>query len=141
MDLTQVKPQIDVLRAEGALPVFTIQYWEFYTYEPTFQQAAEFREAADLGAAIVSGSQAHHPQGFDFHNGAVIHWGLGNLFFDQSSTIGQRQGILDRYVIYDNRVLSLEVLTFIREHYAQPRPLTPAERADMLFALFTASGW
>ena len=141
VDFTQVKPQIDELRAQGALPVLTIQYWEFYTYEPTIQQAAEFREAAELGAAIVSGSQAHHPQSFDFHAGAVIHHGLGNLFFDQSATTGQRQGMLDRYVIYNNRVLSLEVLTFIREPYAQPRPLTPAERADLLSALFAASGW
>ena len=141
MDFTQVQPQIDELRAEGALPVFTIQYWEFYTYEPSYQQAAEFREAAELGAAIVSGSQAHHPQGFDFHNGAVIHWGLGNLFFDQSATTGQRQGMLDRYVIYKNRVLSLELMTFIRENYAQPRPLTQEERAGLLAALFAASGW
>jgi poly-gamma-glutamate synthesis protein (capsule biosynthesis protein) len=49
--------------------------------------------------------------------------------------------VLDRYVIYDHRVLSLEVLTFVRENYAQPRPLTPAERANMLAALFAASGW
>jgi len=141
IDFAKVKPQIDELRAQGALPVLTIQYWEFYTYEPTYQQALEFRQAAELGAAIVSGSQAHHPQGFDFASGAVIHWGLGNLFFDQSATAGQRQGLLDRYVIYDNRVFSLEVLTFIREHYAQPRPLTPAERASLLSALFAASGW
>jgi poly-gamma-glutamate synthesis protein (capsule biosynthesis protein) len=141
MDFPRVTTQLSDLRAQGALPVFTIQYWEFYTYEPTYQQAQEFREAAELGAAIVSGSQAHHPQGYDFHAGAVIHWGLGNLFFDQSATTGQRQGMLDRYVIYDNRVLSLEVLTFIREHYAQPRPLTAAERAALLSALFAASGW
>ncbi len=141
IDFTRVKQQIDELLVQGVLPVLTIQYWEFYTYEPSYQQAAEFRQAAELGAAIVSGSQAHHPQSFDFHAGAVIHHGLGNLFFDQSATAGQRQGLLDRYVIYDNRVLSLEVLTFIREHYAQPRPLAPAERADLLLALFTASGW
>ena len=141
MDFSRVQPQIDELRAEGALPVLTIQYWEFYTYEPTFQQAQEFRKAAELGAAIVSGSQAHHPQGFDFHSGAVIHWGVGNLFFDQSATAGQRLGLIDRYVIYDNRVLSLELLAFIRENYAQPRPLEPAERADFLSALFAASGW
>jgi len=141
MDFTRVQSQIEALRAQGALPVFTIQYWEFYTYEPTYQQAAEFRRAAELGAAIVSGSQAHHPQGFDFHSGAVIHWGLGNLFFDQSATAGQRQGLLDRYVIYNNRVLNLELLTFIREHYAQPRPLAPEERAGLLAALFAASGW
>ena len=141
MDFGKVKPQIDELRAEGALPVFTIQYWEFYTYAPSYQQVQEFRDAAELGAAIVSGSQAHHPQGFDFDNGAVIHWGLGNLFFDQSATLGERQGLIDRYVIYENRVLNLELLTFVREDYAQPRPLTPAERADLLVALFMASGW
>lgn len=141
MDLEPVEQQIDELRAQNALAVYTIQYWEFYTYEPTFQQEDEFREVAELGAAIVSGSQAHHPQGYDFDAGAVIHWGLGNLFFDQSATTGQRQGMLDRYVIYGNRVLSLEVLTFIRENYAQPRPLRAEERVGLLSALFDASGW
>jgi poly-gamma-glutamate synthesis protein (capsule biosynthesis protein) len=141
MDFTQVVTQINELRAEGALPVFTIQYWEFYTYEPSYQQAEEFRAAADLGVAIVSGSQAHHPQGFDFHNGAVIHWGVGNLFFDQWATFGERTGLLDRYVIYNNRVLSLELLAFTREDYAQPRPLTAEERAALLQSLFAASGW
>jgi poly-gamma-glutamate synthesis protein (capsule biosynthesis protein) len=141
MDFNKVKPQIDQLRAEGALPVFTIQYWEFYTYEPSFQQVGEFKQAAELGAAIVSGSQAHQPQGFAFHNGAVIAYGVGNLFFDQSATLAQRQGMLHRYVIYQNRVLSLEVLSFVREDYAQPRPQTAAERAEFLSTLFTASGW
>lgn len=143
MDFGKVKPQIDELRAEGALPVFTIQYWEFDSYFGSFQQDAEFRQAAELGAAIVSGSQAHHVQGFDFHNGAVIAWGPGNLFFDQTQLTAMRQGMIHRYVIYDNRVLSLEILTFVRDldNYAQPRPLTPDERADLLATLFQASGW
>ena len=143
MDFGKVQPQIDALRAEGALPVFTIQYWEFDSFSGSLQQAAEFRKAAELGAAIVSGSQAHHVQGFDFRNGAVIAWGPGNLFFDQTQLTAMREGMIDRYIIYHNRVLSLEILTFIRDldNYAQPRPMPPSERANLLQTLFTASGW
>jgi poly-gamma-glutamate capsule biosynthesis protein CapA/YwtB (metallophosphatase superfamily) len=38
---------------------------------------------------IVSGSQAHQPHGFEFYNGSLIHYGLGNLFFDQYNEVSR----------------------------------------------------
>jgi hypothetical protein len=48
----QVKPQIDELRAQARCQSLTINTG-VYTYEPTYQQALEFRQAAERGAAIV----------------------------------------------------------------------------------------
>jgi len=90
---------------------------------------------------IVSGSQAHQPQSFEFRNGAFIHYGLGNLFFDQMASAAVRQEFLDRHVIYDGRYISTELLTTFLEDFAQPRPMTADERAAFLAALFSASGW
>jgi len=95
----------------------------------------------DAGAVIVSGSQAHHPQGFEFYKGAFIHYGLGNLFFDQMWSTGTRQEIVDRHVIYQGRHISTELHTYLLEDYAQPRPMTPEERRELLKAVFKASGW
>jgi len=133
--------QIRHMREEGVIPIVTLQYWEFYQYEPTQQQQAEFRALAEAGAAIVQGSQAHQPQGFDFHGGAFIHYGLGNLFFDQMWSLETRQEFVDRHVFYDGRHISTEVLTAILEDYARPRPMTPEERQELLRAAFSASGW
>jgi hypothetical protein len=137
----QLGPQIEQLREQGVIPIVTLQYLETYSYEPTGQQRIDFRALAEAGAVIVSGSQAHQPQGFDFMDSSFIHYGLGNLFFDQMQSLETRQEFLDRHVFYDGRHISTEVRTAILEDYARPRPMTPEEREALLQATFAASGW
>ena len=96
---------------------------------------------AEAGAVVVSGSQAHHPMTFELYQGALIHYGLGNFIFDQMYELGTRQEILDRHVFYDGRYLGVEVLTAMLEDYSRPRPMTDAERQDLLRRIFADSGW
>jgi poly-gamma-glutamate synthesis protein (capsule biosynthesis protein) len=121
--------------------VFTFQYLEVDQYKPTAQQRADFRSMVDAGADIVSGSQAHQPQAYEFYHGGLIHYGLGNLFFDQMQALGYRQEMADRHIIYDGRHIATEVLTFMLEDYCQPRPMTSEERNELLKVIFKASGW
>lgn len=140
-DAASFQAQISALRDEGRVVIATQQYQELYNYAPSAQQQADFRALATAGAAAVSGSQGHHVQGFDFHDGAFIHYGLGNLFFDQMDLMGTRQTTVDTYTIYENRLLNVQVWTGLIENYARPRLMTAAERRDLLQTLFTASGW
>ena len=140
-----MQTELKKLQAFGAVPIATLQYWETplgdYSYDTAPIQMADFRRLVDAGAAIVSGSQAHQPQGFDLYRGQFIHYGLGNLFFDQIQSLGLRQMFVDRYVIYKGHVLSVELLTGIRDDQAQPRPMTEPERRAFLQTIFKASGW
>lgn len=140
-DYPALYAQIEQLRQQGYVVIATLQYLEFYQYPPTPQQEADFQALAQAGAAAVSGSQGHHAQGFGFYEGAFIHYGLGNLFFDQMDALGTRQTFIDSYVIYDGRLLSVELWTGLIENYARPRPMTPDERANLLLSVFQASGW
>ncbi|MHB1296828.1 MAG: CapA family protein [Anaerolineae bacterium] len=133
--------QLSALSQEVDVPIATWQYWEFYEYAPTPQQQEDFRGMVDAGARIVSGSQSHHPQAIEFYNDGFIHYGLGNLFFDQMWSEGTRQEMVDRHVIYDGKHISTELLTYMLENFAQPRPMTTAERNQLLTSVFTASGW
>jgi poly-gamma-glutamate synthesis protein (capsule biosynthesis protein) len=133
--------QVRDMRERGVIPIVTLQHWEVNQYAPTSRQQADFRAIAGAGAAIVSGSQAHWPQGFDFHAGAFIHYGLGNLFFDQMQRLEYRQEFLDRHVFYAGRHISTELLTAILEDYARPRPMTAEERRVLLASTFAVSGW
>jgi poly-gamma-glutamate synthesis protein (capsule biosynthesis protein) len=101
----------------------------------------DFRLLADAGANAVSGSQGHHAQGFDFYEGAFIHYGLGNLFFDQYQSIGLLQSFSDTYVIYDGRLINVELFTTMIEDYCCPRLMTAEERQQALQSVFQASGW
>jgi len=132
--LGQLKERVDI-------PVITWQYEEIYQYLPTPKQQGDFRAMIDAGAKIVSGSQAHQPQAIEFYNDGFIHYGLGNLFFDQMDELGTRQECVDRHIIYNGRHISTEILTFMLENYAQPRPMTTEERRVLLQSLFNASGW
>jgi hypothetical protein len=131
--------EIELLREEGYLPIFTYQWAEGASVLPA--QMAAFRETIDAGAVIVSGSQAHQPLGFELYQGGFVHYGLGNLFFDQMQSLELRQEFIDRHVFYDGRHISTELLTAILEDYAQPRPMTPDERAPFLAKIFKSSGW
>jgi poly-gamma-glutamate synthesis protein (capsule biosynthesis protein) len=132
---------VRVLRAQGYLPIFTYQWSEAYRALPFPGQIEDFRAAIDAGAVVVSGSQAHTPQAFEFYEGGLIHYGLGNLFFDQMWSAATRQEFLDRHVFYDGRHISTEVLTAMLEEYSRPRPMTAEERSALLESVFAASGW
>ena len=71
----------------------------------------------------------------------MIHYGLGNLFFDQMHTLSYRQEFLDLHVFYGGRHISTELLTALLEDYAQPQPMEDDERAAFLEQIFAASGW
>jgi poly-gamma-glutamate synthesis protein (capsule biosynthesis protein) len=140
-DYAFVVGKIGELAAQGYQVVATLQYLEHYQYDATSFQRADFQRLAEAGAAAVSGSQGHHAQGFDFHAGAFIHYGLGNLIFDQMELLGTRQSFVDVYVFYAGRLLAVELHTYLIEDYARPRPMTAEEREALLAAAFAGSGW
>jgi poly-gamma-glutamate synthesis protein (capsule biosynthesis protein) len=142
-DYAWMLDEIRRLREEGYLPIATFQYFELYIHQPADHQQRNFRAAIDAGAVIVSGSQAHFPQTMEFYNGGFIHFGLGNLFFDQMDipVPGTRREFVDRHYFYDGRHIQTELLTALLEDYARPRPMDPAEREAFLSDIFNAAGW
>ena len=141
-DMDWMAEEIRRLTQEGYLVIATFQHFEYYTYEAQADQQRDFRQMAEAGAVIVSGSQAHQPQGMEFLNGSFIHYGLGNLFFDQYSLcIACRQGLIDHHVFYNGRYISTELLPIQFVDYARSRPMTFEESSDLLQTLFLASGW
>ena len=145
-DFAYLTRKINQLKAQGYVVISTFQWNESYDARPSPQQMDDFRLMADSGASIVSGSQAHYAQMMEFYDEAFIHYGLGNLFFDQMGDQdwmprGIRREFLDRYVIYDGRLISVELITAMLEDYSRPRLMTDGERVGFLQEYFTHSGW
>lgn len=130
------------LKAEGYQVIATFQHQEWYEYPVREQYRGDFLRLAEAGASIVSGSQAHMPHGFEFSGESYIHYGLGNLFFDQYNTIpGTNDAFMDRHVFYDGRYIGTELLTIRFIDYAKPVFMTAEERLALLETVFAASGW
>ena len=134
----RLKEQIGEDSADSIV-ITTLQYTEFYQYGVPWQQQVDFRSYADAGADIVSGSQGHHVQAFELYDESFIHYGPGNLFFDQMNMLGTRQTFIDEYIIYDGRLLGVRLHTFLIEEYARPRVMTAQERASALETVFSVS--
>ncbi len=146
-DYPYIESRIKELKDLGYQVIFTYQYFETYRHSTEAYEERDFHRIADAGAVIVSGSQAHHPMIMEFYKDSFIHYGLGNLFFDQmwvdTVTIphATRKEFIDRYVFYNGKLISSELLTSYLEDYAQPRPMTEEERLDFLKTIFDAAGW
>jgi poly-gamma-glutamate synthesis protein (capsule biosynthesis protein) len=139
-DSDWMKSTIQGLKNQGYLVIFTYQDIEVCTLEPVDTQRGDFFRAAEAGADIVSGSQAHCPQAVTFHGSSFIHYGLGNLFFDQMDPLSQKE-MVDLHYFYNGKYISTQFLTAMLEDSAKPKPMTTSERANLLYSIFAASVW
>ena len=141
-DFDYMTDQISQLREEGYLPIVTFQHLEYYAYKAHPILVEDFHKVSDAGAVIVSGSQAHQPHAIEFNNGALLHYGLGNLFFDQLFEMHETgQAFIDRHVFYDNKYIGTELLTIQFVDLAKSRPMTIEERQILLYNVFKESSY
>jgi len=138
-DLEWMAGEIQRLAEEGILSIVTFQHYELEDFMPINLARQEMQKMAEAGAVVVSGSQAHVPHGFAFVGNNFVHYGLGNLFFDQMWPNHQRE-FLDRHTFYDGKYLGVELLTAKLEDYSQPRLMTVEERTQFLTTYFDVSG-
>ena len=139
-DLDEMVNTIQTLRDEGYLVIFTFQHQEIYRWNPTEEMIADSRRVADAGATIVSGSQAHQPHTLEFYGDSFIHYGLGNLFFDQLGWFeDSNKTFLDRHIFYNGNYLGVELITAQFFNWSTPTLMTPEARAEVLRRLFAES--
>jgi poly-gamma-glutamate capsule biosynthesis protein CapA/YwtB (metallophosphatase superfamily) len=138
-DMKKFEDIVKELKQQGYIVIFTFQYMETYNYFPTDQQVKDFRRISDAGADIVSGSQAHQPQGVEIRDDGFINYGLGNLFFGQASGQAVKQGIIARHIFYNGKYINTVLITTYIEDLSQPRVTAGDERAELLKVIFNES--
>ena len=138
-DFAWLKAAIFNLRQEGYLPIVTLQYQEDYFQEATNTAIRDFRPLAEAGAVIVNGSQSHVAKAMEFYGGAFVHYGLGNLFFDQPEFYITYDSFIQKHFFYQGRHLNTQLLTITVEETAKPRFMTIEEREGFLSEIFGLS--
>lgn len=120
-DLGWIADEVTRLRGEGYLPIVTFQYQEEYFIRAQSNAIRDFRRMADAGAVIVNGSQSHVGKAMEIWNHSFIHYGLGNLFFDQPEFYITYDGFIQKHFFYQGRHISTQLLTITLEATAKPR--------------------
>jgi len=136
-----VQADLAAIGLQADIVFVNVQHTESYGAVPLPEQVADFRAVADAGAGVVTGSQAHQPQAIEFRDGRPIFYGLGNLFFDQTWSYATRQGLIVRHWIHEGRLIASQLIPTILEDDCRTRPATEQESAEILQAVFAASGW
>lgn len=136
-DMDYMAQAVRALKEDGYLPIVTFQHEERYLWAPNASMVRDFNTVADAGAVIVSGSQSHVPHYAEFRGESFLHYGLGNLFFDQYGIAPNTDiSFLDRHVFYEGRYLGVELLPIQFLDKVQARLMTPEEKARTLTIMF-----
>ena len=143
-NMPEFSAQIEDLSEQGYNVIATFQHYEGYGWSPEPAIVRDFNLAAEAGAVIVSGSQAHRPHSMAFSadGKSMLRYGLGNLFFDQLDVGSDTdKAFIDQHFFYENRHISTRLTPIYFTDYSQPK-FPPTEIADALLqALFSTSGW
>ena len=105
-DMEEMADELADVIKKGYQPIFTFQHLEYYAYTINPNLVSDFHKAAEAGAVVVSGSQAHQPHAFEFYKGALLHYGLGNLFFDQFRKATRNSRLLSMSIFFMMVVIS-----------------------------------
>lgn len=127
---------LPVLAAQHDVVILTLQFREFSGFEPNQRHIQDYQVYAEWGADVVIGTAQHQPMSIDLYPTrrgeiAYIHYGLGNLFFDQEIW-GQRRFFMDTVYVYDGRLLAVELFPGIIDGRARPRLLEGEDRFNFL---------
>jgi poly-gamma-glutamate capsule biosynthesis protein CapA/YwtB (metallophosphatase superfamily) len=141
-DFDRIETEIASAKQTADFVIVNVQYWECYAYpdgyleypicdKPIGEQEAVFKKLVDLGANMVVGSSAHQPQTYELYKDAPIYYGLGNLYFDQTSWPGTERGIILTHYFVDGILLQTKLTPTVFDKDLQTRIAT-ADQADYL---------
>lgn len=141
--------KITQLSSEGYIVITTLQHEEVDDFNPIAIQQYDFGRLANAGSTIVSGSQAHHPQAFDYTGSTFIHYGLGNLFFDQwhiakynpDEHANKDKAFIDIHYFYNGVHINTRLISLQFIDNAQSRLMTYNENKSFLMDVFRYSVW
>lgn len=148
-DFSWMIPEISRLTSEGYIVIATMQHEEVDFFGSISLQQYDFRRLSEAGAVIVSGSQSHHPQAIEINGSSFIHYGLGNLFFDQyhlaqvnpKRHLNKDKSFIDLHYFYDNRYIGTRLVPLQFIDNARPRPMTSEEKIPFLSEFYRYSLW
>jgi poly-gamma-glutamate synthesis protein (capsule biosynthesis protein) len=145
-DFAKIEADILAAKQEADFVTVNVQYWECYAYPdgyvefpecdlPIGEQEANFKRIVDLGADMVVGSSAHQPQTYEMYNGKPIYYGLGNLYFDQTSWPGTERGLVLSNYFVDGKLIQTKITPTVYGDDLQTRIMTDEETEFLLTRL------
>jgi poly-gamma-glutamate synthesis protein (capsule biosynthesis protein) len=130
--IRQLKTQVDVV-------IVQIQSGTEDTHAPSPRSIKGLRAAADAGADLIVGNQAHWVQAVEVRDDRFIAYALGNFIFDQVHTPEHTQGYLLEATFLGKQLATVRFVPYQIEDRYKPTFVEPALRTKILTDVMDAS--
>jgi poly-gamma-glutamate capsule biosynthesis protein CapA/YwtB (metallophosphatase superfamily) len=120
LSLTRFVDRIRRLREMVDIVVVQVQTGYEDTHDPSPRSVKALRAAADAGADLVIGNQAHWAGTLEVRDGRFIAYALGNFVFDQLHTPEHSEGYLVEAILLGKRVATVRLHPYRIEDRHRP---------------------
>lgn len=140
LSVTRFTERIRRLKEEVDVVIVQVQTGTEDTHDPTERSIKALRAAAEAGAGLVVGNQAHWVQAAEVRDGTFIAYALGNFIFDQRHSPEHEQGYLLEAAFRGKTLVNVRMLPYRIAGQAKPVFVSGEERVKILGDVFDAAG-
>ncbi len=139
LHLARFEERIRRLKTEVDVVIVQVQSGYEDTHDPSPRSLKALRAAADAGAVLVLGNQAHWAQAVELRGEAFIAYALGNFIFDQNRTPEHTQGYILEATFHGKKLATVRLLPYQIEQQYRPVFATGETRTSVLADVIGAS--
>ncbi|MGE3075271.1 MAG: CapA family protein [Dehalococcoidia bacterium] len=139
LGVSRLQERVKALKEQVDIVVVQIQSGTEDTHTPSARSIKGLRAAADAGADLVVGNQAHWVQAVEVRNDVFIGYALGNFIFDQTWTPEHTQGYLLEATFHDKHLATVRMVPYQIENKYKPMFVEGETRAKVLGDIVDAS--
>jgi poly-gamma-glutamate capsule biosynthesis protein CapA/YwtB (metallophosphatase superfamily) len=139
LGVSRLQERIKALKQQVDVVVVQVQSGTEDTHTPSPRSIKALRAAADAGADLVVGNQAHWVQAVETRGDAFVAYALGNFIFDQVWTPEHTQGYLLEATFHGKKLATVRLVPYQIERKYKPTFVEGATRAKVLRDVVEAS--
>jgi poly-gamma-glutamate capsule biosynthesis protein CapA/YwtB (metallophosphatase superfamily) len=123
---------ISEVRDKADIVIIMFHWGDEYTAMPNQRQCHLAHLSIDAGADLVLGNHPHWIQPLEIYQDRLIVYAHGNTIFDQMWSQKTKEGIIGRYLFYDDVLIDVEFLPIEIRDYGQPYFLKGEQKEKVL---------
>ncbi|MBA4181798.1 MAG: hypothetical protein C0506_14505 [Anaerolinea sp.] len=139
LGLTRFTGRIRQLKSEVDVVIVQVQSGTENTHRPSVRSIKALRAAADAGADLVVGNQAHWVQAVEVRGDSFIAYALGNFVFDQTHTPEHTEGFLLEATFHGKTLAAVRFVPYQIENKFRPVFVAGETRLKILADVFAAA--
>jgi len=139
LGLTRLEARVKALKEQVDVVIVQVQSGTEDTHTPSPRSIKGLRAAADAGADLVVGNQAHWVQAAEVRGGTFVAYALGNFVFDQTHTPEHTQGYLLEMTFHGKKPATVRLVPYQIEQKYRPVFATGTLRTKIIGDVVEAS--